>query len=97
MGTNTPMTKETQKFIKKINEMQKGVEMDELEKVVQQYNAVVQQNRDLQKELIHSKEIITKILTYLYGEYVIVKPDKEQEKIKILVNNIIKIIEEDKQ
>lgn len=90
MGANTPMTKETQKFIKEINRM------NELERAVQQYNAVVQQNKDLQKELIHSKEIITNILTYLYGKYLVVKPNKEQEKLKTFVNDIIKIIEEDK-
>ena len=50
MGANTPMTKETQKFIREINRMQKGVKMDELERAVQQYNAVVQQNKDLQRE-----------------------------------------------
>ncbi|MBR1625624.1 MAG: hypothetical protein IJ681_00600 [Bacteroidales bacterium] len=88
MGANTPMTKETQKFIKEINKM------NELERAVQQYNAVVQQNKDLQRELIHSKEIITNILTYLLGEYVVVKPNKENEKLQVIINKIIKIVEE---
>lgn len=96
MGANTPMTKETQKFIREINRMQKGVKMDELERAVQQYNAVVQQNKDLQRELIHSKEIITNILTYLLGEYVVVKPNKENEKLQVIINKIIKIVEEGK-
>lgn len=96
MGVNTPMTKETQKFIREINKMQKGLKMNELERAVQQYNAVVQQNKDLQRELIHSKEIITKILTFLLSHYVVVKPNNEQDKLKIIVNEIIKIIEEDK-
>lgn len=88
MGANTPMTKETQKFIKEINKM------NELERAVQQYNAVVQQNKDLQRELIHSKEIITNILTYLLGEYVVVKPNKENEKLQVIINKIIEIVEE---
>lgn len=52
--------------------------MDELERAVQQYNAVVEQNRSLQKELNEMKELNLKLLTILIT-CDIVKAVKEAE------------------
>jgi len=52
--------------------------MNELDRAIQQYNAVVEQNRSLQQELNEMKELNFKLLTILVT-YDIVKDIKEAE------------------